>query len=186
MWVFGDSRVIVFDIETTGLDREFDRIIELGVIELKQGEIVREYSRLFGGGKSKAKVVNEIHHITDDMRKGKPTFEERADKIVEYLSDAILIGYNITKFDYPFIDAKLKCIGKSLTNVRLVDVYTLAKKVKLAVDNYQLRTLCEHFKVEYGSHRGMGDAKSTWLILEKMMDILKIQNVSEIICKTIK
>ena len=177
--VFGGERVIVLDIETTGLSRDFDRIIELGVIEYNKGEMVTEYSKLFGGGKSSISVV-KIHGIKDSERIGLETFEECAGRIAEYLSNSILVGHNIKKYDIPMIEAKLATVGERLENVRIVDTYELSKRVKLAKDN-KLETLCEYFGIKHGGHRGLGDAKCTLEVLLRLLDILKVKDINEII-----
>ena len=177
--VFENSRIIVLDIETTGLSRDFDRIIELGVVEYDKGELVVSYSKLFGGGRSQMNVV-KIHGIKDSERRGLKTFEECAGDISSYLSNAILVGHNVKRFDIPMISAKLKSVGKELTNIQIIDTYELSKRVKIASDN-KLETLCNHFGIKHGGHRGLADAQCTFELLLRLVDLLEIENINEII-----
>ena len=177
--IFKNERVIVLDIEATGLSKDFDRIIELGVIEYDKGELVTEYSKLFGGGKSPISVVR-VHGIKDSERRGLETFEDCAERIAKYLSNAILIGHNIKKYDVPMIKAKLATMNQQLENIQIIDTCDLAKKVKVASDN-KLETLCNYFGIKHGGHRGLSDAKCTGEVLLRFIDILKIKDVNEII-----
>ena len=177
--IFKNERVIVLDIEATGLSKDFDRIIELGVIEYNKGKLITEYSKLFGGGKSQISVV-KIHGIKDSERIGLETFEECGERIAKYLSNAILIGHNIKRYDIPMINAKLATVGHKLENIQIIDTCDLAKKVKVASNN-KLETLCNYFGIKHGGHRGLGDAKCTVEVLLRFIDILKVQNVNEII-----
>ena len=176
--IFNNLRVIILDIETTGLSKDFDRIIELGVMEYDNGELVVNYSKLFGGGRSQINTI-KIHGIKDSERIGLKTFEECAEDVSNYLSNAILVGHNVRRFDIPMINAKLKSAGKELSNIKIIDTCELAKRVKIASDN-KLETLCNHFGIKHGGHRGLADAKCTLELLLKLIDLLNVEDVDEI------
>lgn len=97
-------RPITFlDIESTGVDKENDRIIELAVV------------KLLPTGERESKVVllnpeipippkaTEIHHITDEMVKDKPTFRQIAKALYAFLEGSDLGGYNSNIFDIPLL-----------------------------------------------------------------------------------
>ena len=164
-----NSRMIVLDIETTGLDIIFNTIIEIGVIEVQFGKIVKEYSTLFGGGRSSLYLTRKIHHIKDSDRIGKPKFSERADKLSKYLSNSVIVTHNGLNFDIPMLNQKFSEIGVRMDNVKFIDTYVIAKKLNCFESN-SLENLSKVFNLEYGAHRGLGDSKTTLQLLYAFID----------------
>ena len=179
MEIFNGINIKVLDIETTGLDPQLDSIIELGVIEYENGELVREHSRIFGGGKSSPTTLG-IHGIRDDQRIGLQRFEECAENVANYLSNGILAGYNLKKFDIPFIERKLSSVGKKLENYKLIDIYSVVKRYKVASRDFKLKTLCDKYDIEHGNHRGLEDSRCTWILLTRLVQEFKITDMKEL------
>ena len=106
-------REIVFDTETTGLSpRDGDRVIEIGAIELINH---------FPSGKIYHVFINpeerkvdprafDVHGISNDFLKDKPTFKEIAAEILEFFSTGILIAHN-AGFDMGFFECGTGSIG---------------------------------------------------------------------------
>ena len=159
-----NERIICLDIETSGLDIQRNTIIQMGIIEVNYGKIVKEYTTLFGGGKSSVFLVRNIHHIKDCDRIGKKTFKERAQKISAYLSNSIIVTHNGNSFDIPMINYKLNECGYQTQNTRYIDTYRIAKSIGQFESN-SLQNLSKYFDIKYGEHRGLGDAYSTLQLL---------------------
>lgn len=164
------KRLIVLDIETTGLSLDFNTIIELGVVEVVNGEINTQYSRVFGGGRSPIYLVRNVHHIKDTERRGKKTFGECSTKVASFLDGATLVTHNGLKFDIPFLEARLKENGLELNYERHYDTYMLAKKLKF--EHHSLNWLCGNYKIPYGAenHRGLTDCLCTLQLLYAMCE----------------
>ena len=107
-------REIVFDTETTGLDFEADRVIEIGGVELwNHIPTGREFHCFIRpAGRRVDPGAFDIHGISDDFLKDKPLFEEVADDFIAFFSDAMLIAHNAA-FDVRFLNAELKRIGRA-------------------------------------------------------------------------
>ena len=150
-------------------------------MEYNDCKLVTEYSKLFGGGKSQISVIR-IHGIKDSERVGLDTFEDCGEDIANYLSGAILAGHNIRRYDIPMIEKKLETVGFKLENIEIIDTLDMAKRVKIAANN-KLQTLCEHFGIVHGGHRGLSDAKCNVELLVKLIELLEIKDVNEIISK---
>jgi len=178
--ILENKSIIFLDIETTGLNFDLDRIIELGVVEYYGMNKILEYSRLFSGGKCPIHLVNNCHGIKDSDRDKEPSFEQQADKIAKYLSNHILAGHNILKFDIPMIENKLAIANQKLENVEFIDTYVLAKRFKVATVDLKLGTLCKNFNLAYGNHRGLGDAKSVYELLMVFIKNFDIKDIKEI------
>ena len=178
--IFIGTNIKVIDIETTGLDVQLDTIIELGVIEYEDGEFIREHSRVFGGGSSSPNLV-KIHGIKDGERIGLLRFEDCAENIANYLSNTILAGYNLKKFDIPMIAYKLKSSGRILENYKTIDVYNLVRRLKIATVDNKLKTVCEKYGIGYGNHRGLEDSRCTWSLLNRLIEEYKIKDIKELL-----
>ena len=190
-------RLVCLDLETTGLSIQYNTIIELGVIEVVDGMVKREYAKLFGGGHSSLFLVKNVHHISNSERRGKPTFAECAERISSFLSGSILITHNGNSFDIPMIQHKLTASGFPLKNFRSIDTLQLVRKMRkamkveesskdddssVATHRNTLENLCAEFGLAYGgddgsrSHRGLEDAEATLdllfhLINSKLVEI---------------
>ena len=75
MNILNNHTVIVFDIETTGLNILLDSIIELGAVKVKNGEVIETKNMLFGGKMICSPfLVKNVHHIKDIDRINCKTF----------------------------------------------------------------------------------------------------------------
>lgn len=93
----------VFDLETTGINITQDRIIEIAVIKLMpNGETLRKTNRI-NPTIVIPKESSDIHGITNEDVKDKPTFKEVAKEYVKFMEGCDLAGFNILKFDMPML-----------------------------------------------------------------------------------
>jgi DNA polymerase III subunit epsilon len=184
--------VLALDIETTGLGKDTEYIIELGLMELREGVNTHSIDRLFSGGKSGQKAL-ETHGITDEERAGKSSFAQKAGNFKDIIVGVrkaddgeelktVVIGHNVKKFDLPFLAAACKRAGYPIEpkrQVYVVDTMDLAKKYLSAPDN-KLQTLCKVYKFAHGGHRGLGDTKSCLNILTVCMEKAGVKNIMEL------
>lgn len=97
-----DMPLAVFDVETTGLDPEEDRIIEVGIIRFEKGEVIESYGQLVNPGRPIPEDSTRITGITDDDVKDAPRFEEIATAVHQRLQGVGLVAYNLS-FDRSFL-----------------------------------------------------------------------------------
>lgn len=93
-----------FDIESTGLDPERDRIVELGLVRLMPDGTRRSLQRRFDPGIDIPEAATRIHGIrNDDVRGlfGEPPFARSGAEVLEFIGDADLCGFNAIAFDLP-------------------------------------------------------------------------------------
>ena len=142
-------REIVFDTETTGLDFEADRIIEIGAIELWNHIPTGRHWHAFArpAGRKVDPGAFDVHGISDDFLKDKPLFEEVVGEMIEFFGDAVLIAHNAT-FDVRFINAELKRIGLPAIDMeRVVDTLQMARR-KFPMAPATLDALCSRFSID--------------------------------------
>ena len=99
------KNIVWFDLETTGISTTSDRIIEICMIKTDfDGNEIEKYHELINPGDVKMRPeAQDKHGITPEMLEGKPTFEEIASEINDFIGDCDLGGYNALFFDVPFL-----------------------------------------------------------------------------------
>jgi DNA polymerase-3 subunit epsilon len=119
--------LVVFDLETTGLDFKNDRIIELAFIKLTPQGDVLERERRFNPGIPIPPEATAIHGITDADVAGELPFCRTARSLVEILDECDLAGFNIRRFDLQMLMKELERCGfeLDLDGRRILDVQTI-------------------------------------------------------------
>jgi DNA polymerase-3 subunit epsilon len=102
-----DSAVVFLDLETTGANADRDRVTEIGLIEVIDGEYVDEWSTLVNPGKPIPLGITTLTGITDDMVARAPTFADVACELQRRLDGRLLIAHN-ARFDYQFLRAEFR------------------------------------------------------------------------------
>ena len=108
-WV--DIPIALLDTETTGREAENDRIVEVGIIIGQSGVVQRRYNWLINPGVPIPKAASDVHGISDDDVRDKPSFADVADEIWEVLRGAIPAAYNAA-FDRAFLRAEMRRAGR--------------------------------------------------------------------------
>lgn len=149
---------VCLDCETTGLDSKADDIIEVAFQKFTFEETLIEFETLIDPEKPINPASIAIHHITDDMVKGKPKVQEVLPKLFSLIAPHILVGHGITN-DLAFLKeaAKKHQIPNPLDNLIYIDTLRLARLYGESPTN-SLETLRRHFNIsEEGAHRAMSD-----------------------------
>ena len=120
----GLQRPVAFiDLETTGLDTDEARIVQLATLKLfPSGETIL-HSRMVNPGMPIPPGAVAIHGITDENVAGCPRFGEIAPGVAAFLAGCDLAGYNIAAYDVPLLEAEFRRAGIefSLEGRRIVD-----------------------------------------------------------------
>ena len=146
-------REIVFDTETTGLDpQNGDRMVEIGCIEMiNRVPTGRTFHAYFNPGRTMPAGAEAVHGLSDAFLSDKPSFHEKAEELIEFLGDAMLVAHN-AGFDFGFLNMELgQCMRDPVCRSRMVDTVALAKTrhpgAKLSLD-----ALCTRYGIDR-SHR---------------------------------
>ncbi|MBL0848730.1 MAG: DNA polymerase III subunit epsilon [Candidatus Liberibacter ctenarytainae] len=143
-------RKIIFDIETTGLDKKNDRIIEIGAVELiDYSKTGRNFQIFLSPDKKKVSIdALRLHGITDEFLSNKPVFSSIFPEFWNFFNDQDpeLIAHN-ANFDVGFINSELQRIGKDPLNVsRVVDTLVIAR-CKHPSSRNDLNSLCKRYGI---------------------------------------
>lgn len=161
---FPNERLISLDIETTGGKKGVNRIIQVGVVEIKNGTVIKEYSKMFGGGTS-LPVCIQVHGIQDIERKDCPLIETCITNLCKYMSNSIIIGHNVISCDLRLIRETAEANKCMFENIRVIDTYKLSKKV-LPIKKHNLEICCAELGLTFGKHDALGDARSSLEVLD--------------------
>lgn len=149
---------VCIDCETTGLDVNTDRIIEVAVIKFTMDGVIERFETLIDPMVEIPKSSIEIHNITQEMVQGKPKVEEVLPEVLKMIGRHIIIGHGV-KFDVDMIAnaADRAGIQTTLRNNLLIDTLRLARMYGESPTN-SLEQLRKHFNIEEeGAHRAMSD-----------------------------
>ncbi len=165
-------REIIFDTETTGLESRFDRIIEIGGIELinnfPTGRTLHIY--INPGDRKVHPDALAVHGITDEFLKDKPTFGDVVSEIVEFFEGAKWIAHNAT-FDMGFINAEFERLGlPPVPPDRVVDTLSMARR-KHPMGPNSLDALCRRYGIDNGHRTKHGALLDSELLAEVYIEM---------------
>ena len=167
-----DTPIIVLDFETTGLNTQKDRIIEIGAVKLWNGQVVDSYGTLVNPGCVLPPKIVEITHITDQMLRDAPTAEQTIPELLKFMDGCPIAAHN-AKFDCAVLESELKRQGIEYTAARL-DTLTLARKLYPDLKSHRLGSVCKRLGVSLkDAHRAVNDAAATAQCLARMLDEAK-------------
>lgn len=175
-----DDDFVVFDIETTGLNPQQDRITEIGAVKVRNGQIVDRFSAFVNPGVSIPSFIVKLTGITNDMVKDAPPIEQVLNEFMEFIQGSVLVAHN-ANFDVGFIKHNAKIIGEKVKNPYL-DTLELCRKMFPELGRYKLNIVAKHLKIELENHhRAVDDSMATAKIFIHCLNELKEKG-----CKNIK
>ena len=167
-----DSPFVVFDIESTGLDKKKCKIIEIGAVKVENGKITDRWSTFVNPGVKIPEKITDLTSITDSMVKDAQAFEDQIDGFLKFCDGCVMVAHN-ANFDMDFIKEEAKNCGRSF-DLPYLDTMVLARCMYKELPNHRLDTLCKHLGViNAHHHRAVDDAKATAQAFVKMLDELK-------------
>ena len=157
--------LVVFDIESTGIMPQRDRIVELAVLKIYPDGRTQNTVRRLNPEMPIPPGATAIHGITDDDVKDCPVFSIIAEKLYNYIDNCDLCGYNITGFDIPMLEAEFKRAGFEfkVDNRKVIDVYNIFCKLYPRTLSAAYEFFCG--KPLEGAHGAAADTAATFEVL---------------------
>lgn len=167
----------VVDTETTGLDPQQDRLIEIAAIRFRGGKETARFETLIKPGRKLSKKITEITGITDEELKDAPMPQDALQKFMDFLQDDIIVAHN-ANFDVNFIyDSLQRCELPPLRN-NFVDTLRLARFVLPCMEDYKLSSLASYYKIPQPvAHRALADCETTAQLLQKLEEDIEAQSI---------
>ncbi len=160
-----DLSFCVFDLETTGGNQKTDRIIEIGMVRIKNLKIVDEKNFLINPEMIIPEFIQKLTQITQEDTVNAPLIEEVLDEIVEFMGDDVLVAHN-SSFDVPFFNSVLKRNKREELKNPVLCTNIMTKYLIPGIMNSNLPYMAELFKIEHKQvHRAVADARVTAQLL---------------------
>ncbi len=160
-----DRPLVFLDLETTGATATHDRITEIGLIEVENGEYAGEWSTLINPQARIPPFIESLTGISNEMVAGAPTFEDVAAGLKARLDGKLLIAHN-ARFDYGFLKNEFARLDMRYSSDLLCTV-KLSRKLYPGHTKHNLDTLMERHAVNCEArHRALGDARVLWDLLQ--------------------
>lgn len=178
------TRVIYYDTETTGIDSENDRIVEIAAIE---PGTKREFVAFVNPGRPIPKEASAIHHITDEMVADAPGFDVVGRQFAEFCTeDAVLIAHNNDAFDIHFIRKEFARNGLEFPPWRFIDSLKWARRYRPDLPKHALQFLREIYGFDSNqAHRALDDVLILQQVFEAMIGDLSIEKVIELLSRKV-
>ena len=144
-----DATYCVLDLETTGFSATNDRITEIGIMKVKNKEVIDEFSCFVNPERHIPERVTEVTNITDDMVKNAETIEQVFPKMLEFLGDqkeTVIVAHN-ANFDVGFLKQNAKRLGYDF-EYSYLDTLSLAKDLFPDYKKYKLGKIAENLGIK--------------------------------------
>ena len=167
-----DTTYCVLDLETTGFSAKTEKITEIGVMKVKNKEIIDKFSCFVNPERPIPPRVVQVTNITDDMVKDAETIDKVFPKLLEFLGDSVLVAHN-AEFDIGFLKQNAKVLGYDF-NYTYIDTLKLARDLFPDFKKYNLGKIAEKLKIKVEvAHRALDDVDTTVKVFNIMLDMLK-------------
>ena len=158
------GEIVCFDLETTGLDKRREVIIEIGAVILKNGEIIDQFNTFVAPERMLSPEIIRLTGITDEMLEGAPSQEEALRAFLDFAGDRPLAGHNV-EFDMGFVAAGCRRYGIPFPNPS-VDSLILAQNLLPELNKYKLDLVAEYLHLPaFNHHRASDDAATVAYML---------------------
>jgi len=172
-----DGEMVAFDLETTGLSNRTCKIIEIGAVKIKNGEIVDRMNIFVDPEMPIPEEITRITSITDDMVAGAPKEREALEEFIAFVGDSMLVAHNAA-FDIGFIRAAAQRCDIPFKNSYL-DTVGLSRYVNPELKAHKLDAIVKHYKIgDFHHHRASDDAEVLAKIFIIMLERLKKEGIT--------
>ena len=166
--------LVVFDLETTGLDIAKDRIIQIGYIKVMPDGEEKRANIFVNPERAIPKEVQELTHITDEMVKDAKTFRQLAAELSAEFEGCDFAGYNSNGFDIPvLVEEFLRAgINFDLSEARLIDACVIFKQMEKRNLAAAYKFYCgRKMEEDFQAHLASEDVEATYKVLMGELDM---------------
>lgn len=169
---------VVVDCETTGLDPDNDRIIEVAALRVREGRPVALFHRVVDPRRPLPEFITSLTGLTDQRVRQAPPVGDILGDLSAFLSHHTVVGHNVG-FDLAFIDAEITSThsaprAASLSLCTAESARALVPRSR--VGRYRLNTLAEAFDLEHRpSHRTVSDVLATLDLLHYLSGVCEAE-----------
>ncbi|MBO7645952.1 MAG: 3'-5' exonuclease [Prevotella sp.] len=166
--------LVIFDLETTGLDIAKDRIIQISYIKVDPDGTEQRKNYFVNPERTIPAEVQELTHITNDMVKDAPTFKALSATLLQNFAGCDFAGFNSNNFDIPLLAEEFLRAGTSFdfTKCRLIDasqIFRIMERRNLAA---AYKFYCgRKMEEDFHAHLANEDTEATYRVLQGQLDM---------------
>lgn len=158
---------VCFDVETTGLNPQKDKLIEIGAVKVVDKKIVSIFSKLINPQMKLPTLITNITNIKDDMLINADPQDKVLQEFLEFAENHVIIGHNI-KFDYSFIKTAASQMNLGFEKAG-IDTLELSRNLHGNLESRSLENMCKYYNINNEhAHRAFEDAKATAMLYVKL------------------
>lgn len=165
--------LVVFDLETTGLDIVKDRIIQISYIKVNLDGSEERGNHIINPGQPIPKEVAQLTGITDDDVAGKPSFKDLAATLSATFKGCDFAGFNSNHFDIPVLAEEFLRAGVDFDfrKCRLIDAQTIFHRMERRNLAAAYKFYCgREMEEDFEAHRADQDTEATYRVLMGELD----------------
>ena len=174
--------LVIFDLETTGLDLVKDRVIQISYIKVSPDGKEERGNELINPEKPIPEVVENLTGIKNEDIKDKPTFKQIAQRLYQVFSGCDIAGYNSNHFDVPLLAEEFLRAGIDFdfSKCRLIDVQTIYHKMERRNLAAAYKFYCgRKMEDDFQAHRADEDTEATYRVLQGQLDMYTAEKQEE-------
>ncbi|MBP3850566.1 MAG: 3'-5' exonuclease [Prevotella sp.] len=165
--------LVIFDLETTGLDLVKDRIIQLSYIKVYPNDKEERGNELINPEMRIPELITQLTGISNEDVKDKPTFKQLAKKIEDVFQGSDIAGFNSNYFDIPLLAEEFLRAGIDFdfSKACLIDACTIFKKMERRNLASAYKFYCgRKMEDDFEAHRADQDTEATYRVLMGELD----------------
>ena len=171
--------LVIFDLETTGLDLVKDRVIQISYIKVFPDGREERGNHLINPEKMIPQLVEDLTGIKNEDVKDKPTFKQMAQQLYQIFSGSDIAGYNSNHFDVPLLAEEFLRAGVDFdfSKCSLRDVQTIYHKMERRNLAAAYKFYCgRKMEDDFTAHRADEDTEATYRVLQGQLDMYTAEN----------
>ena len=170
---------VAFDLETTGLRADYDRITEIGAVIMQGGQEKGRFQTFVNPGTPIPAEVTRLTGIRDEDVADAPSEAEAVAAFLDFAGARILVGHN-ADFDMGFLAKACERMGREFSATSL-DTLILSQSLLSGLRKHSLDSAAGYLGLpEFRHHRASDDAVTCGLLLEKFFERLREQGLSRV------
>ena len=165
--------LVIFDLETTGLDLVKDRIIQISYIKVSPNGEEERGDQLVNPEKPIDPMITQLTGISNDDVKDKPTFKQLAQTLANKFAGCDFAGYNSNHFDIPLLAEEFLRAGIDFdfSKCRLIDACSIFRKMERRNLAAAYKFYCgRNMEDDFEAHRADQDTEATYRVLQAELD----------------
>lgn len=174
------QKIVFVDLETTGGSLKGDRVVEVGVVKVVEGKVVKTFNSLLDPNCYFPPEIQRLTGISTADLEGAPSFYQISDELFDILDDAVFVAHNV-RFDYSFLKNEFRRLNVNFAPKHFCTV-KLSRTLFPQYRHHNLDSIMERFNFECERrHRALDDAKLLWDFYQKIQEIFSEEEIEKAI-----